>query len=128
MFAGSAESHKCVPSLSSHCRLASHLCLSPTEGTMITITKLSRRMNTKCMNTVQIAKLFSYTWQFGWLLCKLAHYSETLSVVCSVLNLTALSVERWAVFLVSCCSSSLDMFSHFIIISLVKHVSLFSLD
>ena len=43
----------------------------------------------------QMAKLFSFSWQFGWVLCKLAHYSETLSVVCSVLNLTALSVERW---------------------------------
>ena len=41
-----------------------------------------------------MAKLFSFSWQFGWVLCKLAHYSETLSVVCSVLNLTALSVER----------------------------------
>ena len=85
---------------------------------MITITKLSRRLDTKCMNTVQIAKLFSYTWQFGWLLCKLAHYSETLSVVCSVLNLTALSVERWAVFHV------VDLhwiwFLHEIILSLVK--------
>ena len=43
---------------------------------------------------LQMGKLFSYVWQFGWLVCKLTHYSETLSVICSVLNLTALSVER----------------------------------
>ena len=42
----------------------------------------------------QMGKLFSFSWQFGWMICKLTHYSETLSVVCSVLNLTALSVER----------------------------------
>ena len=41
-----------------------------------------------------MGKLFSYVWQFGWLVCKLTHYSETLSVICSVLNLTALSLER----------------------------------
>ena len=41
-----------------------------------------------------MAKLFSYTWEFGMVLCKVAHYSETLSTLCSTLNLTALAVER----------------------------------
>ena len=33
--------------------------------------------------------------QFGTFLCKMLAYCDTLSVVCSVLNLTGLSVERW---------------------------------
>ena len=44
---------------------------------------------------MQMGKLFSFTWEFGWTVCKLTNYLETLSVICSVLNLTALSVERW---------------------------------
>ena len=43
---------------------------------------------------MQMGKLFSFSWEFGSALCKLTHYSESLSVICSVLNLTALSVER----------------------------------
>ena len=42
----------------------------------------------------QVAKLFSYTWTFGTAACKLLYYVQTVSVVCSVLNLTALSIER----------------------------------
>ena len=42
----------------------------------------------------QVAKLFSYTWTFGMAACKLLYYVQTVTVVCSVLNLTALSIER----------------------------------
>ena len=42
----------------------------------------------------QVAKLFSYTWTFGMAACKLLYYMQTVTVVCSVLNLTALSIER----------------------------------
>ena len=44
---------------------------------------------------LQVAKLFSYTWTFGMAACKLLYYMQTVTVVCSVLNLTALSIERW---------------------------------
>ena len=43
---------------------------------------------------LQVAKLFSYTWTFGMAACKLLYYMQTVTVVCSVLNLTALSIER----------------------------------
>ena len=38
-------------------------------------------------------------YQFGTFLCKTLAYCDTLSVVCSVLNLTGLSVERWVLFI-----------------------------
>lgn len=42
----------------------------------------------------QFAKWFSFTWEFGELLCKLVHYMQNVSVICSVLTLTSMSVER----------------------------------
>ena len=42
----------------------------------------------------QVAKLFSFTWTFGALACKLLYYLQSVSGICSVLNLTALSFER----------------------------------
>ena len=39
--------------------------------------------------------MFSFTWQFGWPLCKLVHYIQNISAVCSVYTLTAISVERY---------------------------------
>ncbi|XP_054287823.1 QRFP-like peptide receptor [Macrosteles quadrilineatus] len=44
---------------------------------------------------VKIAKLFSYTWTMGILLCKVVHYMQNVSAICSVLTLTAISVERY---------------------------------
>ena len=44
-----------------------------------------------------MAKLFSYTWSLGLVVCKVSHYTEPLSVLCSTLNLTALAVERLVV-------------------------------
>jgi len=44
---------------------------------------------------VNLAKLFSYTWDFGLFLCKGVHYMQNVSVVCSVLTLTAMSIERY---------------------------------
>lgn len=43
---------------------------------------------------LQVAKLFSYTWTFGEFACKWLYYMQSVSVICSVLNLTALSFER----------------------------------
>ena len=42
----------------------------------------------------QVLKLFTYTWTLGVFNCKLLYYMQTVSAVCSVLNLTALSFER----------------------------------
>ncbi|XP_022915499.1 QRFP-like peptide receptor [Onthophagus taurus] len=44
---------------------------------------------------VKLAKLFSYTWTMGLILCKLVHYMQNLSAICSVLTLTAISIERY---------------------------------
>ncbi|XP_019880303.1 QRFP-like peptide receptor isoform X2 [Aethina tumida] len=44
---------------------------------------------------VKIAKLFSYTWDMGYVLCKTVHYMQNVSAICSVLTLTAISIERY---------------------------------
>ncbi|XP_071169030.1 QRFP-like peptide receptor [Mytilus edulis] len=38
---------------------------------------------------------FSYTWKLGEVLCKLVNYLQNVSVLCSVMNLTGLSLERY---------------------------------
>ncbi|KAJ8936447.1 hypothetical protein NQ314_012309, partial [Rhamnusium bicolor] len=42
-----------------------------------------------------VAKLFSYTWEMGALVCKSVHYMQNVSTICSVLTLTAISIERY---------------------------------
>ena len=42
----------------------------------------------------QLAKWLTFTWEFGEVLCKLVHYMQNVSVICSVLTLTSMSVER----------------------------------
>ncbi|XP_034951463.1 QRFP-like peptide receptor isoform X2 [Chelonus insularis] len=44
---------------------------------------------------VKIAKLFSYTWTMGAFLCKAVHYIQSVTAICSVLTLTAMSIERY---------------------------------
>ncbi|XP_063601966.1 QRFP-like peptide receptor [Penaeus indicus] len=44
---------------------------------------------------VKTAKVFAYTWTFGWFLCKGIHYLQNVSAICSVLTLTAMSMERY---------------------------------
>ncbi|XP_017781016.1 PREDICTED: pyroglutamylated RFamide peptide receptor-like [Nicrophorus vespilloides] len=44
---------------------------------------------------VKVAKLFSYTWALGSFLCKCVHYIQNVSMICSVLTLTAISIERY---------------------------------
>ncbi|KAG8279859.1 hypothetical protein J6590_095725, partial [Homalodisca vitripennis] len=41
-----------------------------------------------------VAKLLSYPWNMGVLLCKLVHYMQNVSAICSVLTLTAISVAK----------------------------------
>ncbi|XP_076292381.1 QRFP-like peptide receptor isoform X2 [Lasioglossum baleicum] len=44
---------------------------------------------------VKVAKLFSYTWTMGLFLCKAVHYMQSVSAICSVVTLTAMSIERY---------------------------------
>ncbi|XP_073997680.1 QRFP-like peptide receptor isoform X2 [Rhodnius prolixus] len=44
---------------------------------------------------VKLAKLFSFTWTMGVFLCKMMHYMQSVSAICSVFTLTAMSVERY---------------------------------
>ncbi|XP_045027343.1 pyroglutamylated RF-amide peptide receptor isoform X2 [Daphnia magna] len=44
---------------------------------------------------VNVAKLFSFAWTFGVFLCKFVHYMQNVSAICSVLTLTAMSIERY---------------------------------
>ncbi|XP_046401001.1 uncharacterized protein LOC124167202 [Ischnura elegans] len=44
---------------------------------------------------VKMAKLFSYTWTMGVFLCKFVYYMQNVSTICSVLTLTAISLERY---------------------------------
>ncbi|XP_076346394.1 QRFP-like peptide receptor [Tachypleus tridentatus] len=44
---------------------------------------------------VMYAKLFSYSWTFGEFCCKFVCYIQNVSSICSVLTLTAMSVERY---------------------------------
>ena len=44
---------------------------------------------------LQLFRLFTFTWPFGEIVCKLTFYIQDLSVISSVLNLTAMSMERF---------------------------------
>lgn len=44
---------------------------------------------------VKFAQLFSFSWTFGTFLCKFVHYIQSLSAICSVYTLTAMSIERY---------------------------------
>ncbi|XP_071541808.1 QRFP-like peptide receptor isoform X2 [Panulirus ornatus] len=44
---------------------------------------------------VKLARLFSYTWTLGEVLCKMIYYLQALSAICSVLTLTTMSIERY---------------------------------
>ncbi|KAI1285001.1 Cholecystokinin receptor [Halotydeus destructor] len=44
---------------------------------------------------VKFGQLFSYTWEFGEMGCKVVHYMQNVSAICSVLTLTAMSIERY---------------------------------
>ena len=51
-------------------------------------------LNNCLINIAQVAKLFSYSWTMGFISCKMLYYMQSVSGICSVLNLTALSIER----------------------------------
>ncbi|CAG5128349.1 unnamed protein product, partial [Candidula unifasciata] len=41
------------------------------------------------------ARFFTFTWEYGEILCKAVHYFQNLTIICSVLNLIGLSFERY---------------------------------
>ncbi|CAG5131006.1 unnamed protein product, partial [Candidula unifasciata] len=43
---------------------------------------------------VKCVAFFSYTWAFGFFLCKAVNYFQNLTMVCSVITLTMMSIER----------------------------------
>ncbi|PVD23760.1 hypothetical protein C0Q70_17033 [Pomacea canaliculata] len=43
---------------------------------------------------IKCVAFFSFTWAFGEFLCKAVHYIQAVSMVCSVMTLTVMSVER----------------------------------
>lgn len=55
----------------------------------------TRKKTLQAVRLNQVAKLFSYTWTFGAFLCKFVHYMQNVSAICSVLTLTAMSIERY---------------------------------
>ncbi|XP_070196502.1 galanin receptor 2a-like [Littorina saxatilis] len=43
---------------------------------------------------VKCAAFFTFTWAFGAFLCKAVHYIQAVSMVCSIMTLTVMSIER----------------------------------
>lgn len=43
---------------------------------------------------LQCISFFSYSWRLGEFLCKFVNYLQNLSIICSVMTLTGLSLER----------------------------------
>ena len=60
----------------------------PTRGAYVTLLLLLLFV------ALQFAKFFTFTWTFGQALCKGVHYVQNVSVICSVLTLTTMSLER----------------------------------
>merc|ERR1719234_291254 len=44
---------------------------------------------------IKLYRLFAFTWHLGEAVCKITFYVQDMSVICSVLNLTAMSLERF---------------------------------
>ena len=42
----------------------------------------------------QFVRFFTFTWRLGVVMCKGVHYLQNVSIICSVLNLIGLSLER----------------------------------
>ncbi|XP_067679867.1 galanin receptor type 1-like [Haliotis asinina] len=48
---------------------------------------------------VKCAAFFTFSWSFGAFLCKFVHYMQTVSMICSVMTLTVMSIERFIAIL-----------------------------
>ena len=54
------------------------------------------------------------TWVGGVILCKVSGFSEMLSAVASILNLTAVTVERWVLLFGSCLEIKIQLSRYFL--------------
>ena len=43
----------------------------------------------------KLITLFTFVWPLGWVMCRLVFYLQDVSTICSVLNLVAISIERF---------------------------------
>ncbi|KAK6989865.1 growth hormone secretagogue receptor type 1, partial [Biomphalaria glabrata] len=43
---------------------------------------------------VKCIAFFSFSWAFGYFLCKAVHYLQIVAMICSVMTLTVMSIER----------------------------------
>ncbi|XP_052830638.1 pyroglutamylated RF-amide peptide receptor [Octopus bimaculoides] len=73
---------------------------------------------------VKCAMFFTFTWKLGEFICKLAYYMQNVSMICSVLTLTALCLERYMAILHPLQSKYLCTISHArIVITIVWFLS-----
>ncbi|XP_041357593.1 gastrin/cholecystokinin type B receptor-like [Gigantopelta aegis] len=71
---------------------------------------------------VKCAAFFSFTWAFGWFLCKFVFYMQTVSVLCSVMTLTVMSIERFIAIIFPLRAKSLCTGAHARIVIIVSWI------
>lgn len=76
---------------------------------------------------VKCATFFTFTWELGEFVCKLAYYMQNVSMICSVLTLTALCLERYMAILHPLQSKYLCTISHARIIIIIVWILSFIL-
>ncbi|GFO10802.1 transposase [Plakobranchus ocellatus] len=73
------------------------LCLTGAKGTAISDRSplLPFKPVLTFGSSVELAAAFlTFTWKFGEALCKLVNYAQHVSMICSILTLTTISLER----------------------------------
>ncbi|ESO92589.1 hypothetical protein LOTGIDRAFT_162500, partial [Lottia gigantea] len=58
------------------------------------------------------AAFASFSWTFGEFLCKFVNYMQNVSMICSVMTLTVMSIERWVAILYPLKAKYLCTYSH----------------
>ncbi|KAL5016741.1 hypothetical protein ScPMuIL_006330 [Solemya velum] len=69
--------------------------------------------------SIKGARFMSYTWAFGEFLCKFVHYVQNVSMICSVMTLTAMSIERFVAILYPLRAKYLCTKSHAIVVLVI---------
>ncbi|KAK2156609.1 hypothetical protein LSH36_209g05011 [Paralvinella palmiformis] len=67
---------------------------SPTNIFLVSLATADLLLVLVCI-PIKLVKWFTFTWRLGEVLCKLVHYVQNVSAICSVLTLTAMSMERY---------------------------------
>lgn len=60
-------------------------------------------LTTDVVCVLQGVAFFSFTWDFGEAMCRLVNYVQNYSMICSVLTLTVISLERYATVCLCVC-------------------------